>query len=238
MDNTEWQINAQLDNQWNEFVLRMEQLHNSVDFSSRQSPISFGSTDGDYITFDCAPVSINLPERGGGVMLPLFLVLRGNLTFNKRLFRETNEIRTSGFATETAYFRLNGSNQVLRHVYGAHYDLDSSLPGHPRFHVQHRSFQDVFEHEVRRHVGGKVVMEDAMTQVLNTVRIPCAQMDFFSVLLQAVGDRLMSNPPNAVQVSTFKALVENSKSILGCGYLFSSMSNTTAMNCYRASHWY
>jgi hypothetical protein len=146
-------------------------------------------------------------------------------------------IRTCHFATETGYFRVNGDYEQLRHVYGAHYDLDKDLAGHPRFHAQHRSFFQ-FAAEVLRHLGSDIPTEDGMTGVLNTVRIPCAQMDIFAVLLQTIGDRLMTNKPSNQQKATFAALVGRSKEILGCGYLFPTMSNPIATSCYRAPHWY
>jgi hypothetical protein len=95
MDGTDWEIKSKLDGQWEEFLFRIEQLHNSVDFSEKQSPFDFEASTKDVVTFDCKPFSINLPERAGSSQeLPLFLVIRGKMTFDKAHFAASQEIRT------------------------------------------------------------------------------------------------------------------------------------------------
>jgi hypothetical protein len=95
MDGTDWEIKSKLDGQWEEFLFRIEQLHNSVDFSEKQSPFDFEASTKDVVTFDCKPFSINLPERAGSSQeLPLFLVIRGKMTFDKAHFAASKEIRT------------------------------------------------------------------------------------------------------------------------------------------------
>ncbi|MGD0941514.1 MAG: hypothetical protein ABR905_17590 [Terracidiphilus sp.] len=240
MDNTDWKILERLVSQWQEFELRMSQLHNSIELkpSVPNKPVAFVRSDASTATFDCGLTLVNLPERAGRTQsLPLYLVFRGDIIVDKSHFAKTEVLRTVHFRTEAAYFRYKSDPDRLKHVYGAHFDFDTDLTGHPRFHAQHRSFGQ-FSAEVDRHLGKTLPLDDCMSEVLNTVRLPCAQMDFFSVLLQAVADRLIATTASQQEREIFEQLIQISKRLHGCGHLVPSLHSTEASSCYRSPHWY
>ena len=95
-----------------------------------------------------------------------------------------------------------------------------------------------FSAQIDSHLGVGLPVTDCMLEVLNSVRLPCAQMDFFAVMLQAVADRLVSTGSNQQDLDTFDKLVKISKAIRGCGYMNPAFQNAESMSCYRSPHWY
>ena len=181
MDNTDWKIHGRLIEQWEDFELRIAQYHNSIELKSSvpNQKIAYAASDRATATFSCPETLINLPERAGRLhTLPLYLVFRGDLVVDKAHFAQTEELRTVSFRTQAGYFRHKSNPDRLKHIYGAHYDIDLDLAGHPRFHAQHCS-QKEFRGEVERHLGRTLPFDDCMEEVLGSVRLPCAQMDFF-----------------------------------------------------------
>jgi hypothetical protein len=242
MDKVDWQIHTRLMNQWDAFKLHISRLHPEVKLitSSATPPLKMvAPSDEMRSTFRCEPTVIPLPERAGRVSIALYLVFRGEMTFDRAHFMGTegSELRTLGFRSEAAYFRRKQNPDQLRHIYGAHYDLEMNAMGHPKFHAQHKSFSD-FSAQIDDHLGVPLPVTDCMVEVLSSVRLPCAQMDFFAILLQAVADRLVSTTSSQRDLDTFEELLRISKGIHGCGYMNPAFQNAEAMTCYRSPHWY
>ncbi len=85
------------------------------------------------IKLDVSPVVLNVPERAGSGSLDLYVAIAGWLLFATRR-NQGDPIRTERFGTKIGYFRAKRA--TLQHVYGAHYDIEETAPGHPVFHGQ------------------------------------------------------------------------------------------------------
>ncbi len=125
------------------------------------------------------------------------------------------------------------------HVYGAHYDFASNEIGHPVFHGQMRSFKEFSEVIKNRHYGVEdAELVDLVEGILKSVRLPSAQMDVFSFLLQLVADHLLSPDSGVDDKTRFRELLERSKFIQGLGSQMARLQVPPANVCYRAVHWY
>jgi hypothetical protein len=168
----------------------------------------------------------------------MHIVVRGRLTIDKKHFIESEQLRTIHFQSEAGYFRLK-SDGTLQHVFGAHYDLTQNKVGHPAFHAQLKSFLEFAAIVQHRYSDARLNVTNAMENVLKTVRLPSAQMDYFSLLIQAVADHLMSpNSSSTEDVDAFRELLGTSKSIQGCAYDIARLQEPSATVCYRSVHWY
>ena len=191
-------------------------------------------TDG-YAAFDIQPVVFNLPERADDQRLNLFVVVRGRLKLDRQTAEGDATLATHGFSTEVGYFRKKADKLI--HVYGSHYDFSINEIGHPVFHAQMKSFNDFSKYVINefQFVGA---MEDSVQGILKTVRIPTAQMDFFSLILQLIADHLLYYRSDDEQKAAFASLVINNKFLQGAAFQFSRLTTQSASNCYRANHWY
>ncbi len=127
---------------------------------------------------------------------------------------------------------------MVSHVYGAHYDFAANELGHPVFHGQMRSYLD-FAEVIKSQYGLEgVELKDMVNGILKTVRLPSAQMDVFSFLLQIVADHLLSGDSSDDDKMRFRELLERSKFIQGLGSQIARLQVAPANVCYRAVHWY
>jgi len=184
------------------------------------------------IAFTVNPVTFNVPERANG-SADMYIVAQGRIHLDQAALREARKLRTVSFATEVGYFRM--SKGKLNHVYGAHYDFSLNDIGHPIFHAQMKSYNergqwvsDAFKLDCESH--------DYMANVLRTVRLPTAQMDFFALVLQICADHLMSKDSGAEQLEAFENLRKVNYSIQGAGHLWAQLAG--APPCMRSQHWY
>ncbi len=187
----------------------------------------------DQIAYAVEPVVFQVPERAAG-SLNMYIVVRGRIYLNRAALKGEKSLRTMSFGTEVGYFRLK--QDQLNHVYGAHYDFSLNEVGHPIFHGQMRSFNDSCASVSQNYEGISGQSVDFMCNVLRTVRLPTAQMDFFGVVLQIAADHLMSKSASNDQKLAFDELCEISKAIQGAAHRWPEFDR--ANGCMRARHWY
>jgi len=194
--------------------------------------------DAQVVEYEIRPFMLIMPERADDTTAEMHIVLSGRIGIDKDHFNQHGQLRTVSFATEVGYFRLKNDG-TLQHVFGAHYDLTENEIGHPAFHAQlkHKfEFADVVQ---RKYTGQTLDPKNLMENLLKTARLPSAQMDVFSLLLQAVADHLMSP-----EVSTdedkrvFSGLLGKNKQIQGRAYSIPRLQEQSAVICYRSVHWY
>lgn len=196
--------------------------------------IDYPKTAGE-IGFKVKSVVFNLPESANG-RADLFVVVRGRLYFDEAAVRDNKLLRTLNFGTEAAYFRKKGNE--LAHVYGAHYDFALNKIGHPAFHAQMKSYAERF-HKVAEYFDmAECTTKDLVEGVLRTVRLPSAQMDFFSFVLQLCADHLMHEKSGKEDQAAFGDLRVESAAIHGAAYRVPQLANPAAQACLRANHWY
>ena len=201
------------------------------------SVFSYAGNEGSSANFELHPIVVNMPERAAGIVCDLFVVVKGRLSIDRNHFETEGKIRTLNFATKAAYFRLKEATLV--HVYGAHYDFALNEVGHPVFHGQMRSFREFADVIKTRHYGlEEANVTDLVDGILKTVRLPSAQMDVFSFLLQLVADHLLSRDSSEDDKTRFRELLERSKFIQGLGSQLPRLQAPPANFCYRAVHWY
>lgn len=237
MDNLDANIRFAIARHWESFVAGVQSLSSSVDIRPNEITYNLDPFDENEHTsnFDLKPVVLVLPERADHAEANLHVVVSGTLSVDRAYYREHKALRTVKFQTRVGYFRLKPATRILEHVYGAHYDYEASAPAHPVFHVQMKSFADL-----RVHVDGYDSLEfhDHLEKVLSRVRIPTAQMDFFSLVLQLIADHLLSASSGEAEIKAFSALIDTSKNVQGAGYLTQRLGMAPAIHCYRALHWY
>lgn len=240
MANIDFRIKRALEMHWDSVRQCIDRLNNSVTIvpNDAGSIIVFSHSTPDVTFFEIAPTLLVLPERANDVQNNMHVVLKGRLAIDKAHFVLTSELRTASFQSEAGYFRLRKSNSTLQHVYGAHYDLAEDEAGHPAFHVQLKSFVN-FSDVVQNKLSAPLTVVNGMDNVLKTVRVPSAQMDYFALLLQVIADHLISaNSSTPQEIQLFKDLIAKNKSIQGRAYEIARLHSPSATSCYRAVHWY
>lgn len=235
MNSVEIQAKRLLVDQWNNVVTQLGRL-NAPDIRPIDGHQIFVLIDypkvAGQIAFTVNPVTFNVPERADG-SADMYITVKGRIYLDEEAVRTNRKLTTVSFGTEVAYFRMR--HRRLNHVYGAHYDFSLNEIGHPIFHAQMKSFvergqlvSDIFTLDCES--------EDQIANVLRTVRVPTAQMDFFALVLQICADHLMSKNSSAEQRDAFEDLRQASYSIQGAGHLWAQLAD--APPCMRTQHWY
>ena len=235
MNSVEIHAKRLLVDQWNNVVTQLTRLSlpdtRPIDGHQIFELIDYPRVAGQ-IGFTVNPVTFNVPERADGPA-DMYVTVKGRLYLDEAAMRVSRKLKTVSFGTEVAYFRMR--REKLNHVYGAHYDFSLDEIGHPIFHGQMKSFAD----------RGQLVSdtftldceyEDHIPNILRTVRVPTAQMDFFALVLQLSADHLMSKNSSAEQREAFEDLRKASFSIQGAGHLWAQL--VQAPTCMRTQHWY
>jgi hypothetical protein len=240
MANVDYKIQRALVAHWEAVRLCIERLNNSASVIPADPAGLFrvSSSSADVLEFDIRETLLILPERAKQVSNPMHIVVRGRLTIDKKHFIASEQLRTIHFQSEAGYFRLK-SDGSLQHVFGAHYDLTQNEVGHPAFHAQLKSFLGFAAVVQHRYSDTPLNVTNAMENVLKTVRLPSAQMDYFSLLIQAVADHLISPHSSSTEdIDAFRELLGKSKSIQGRAYDIARLQEPSAIICYRSVHWY
>src|SRR5258708_31910595 len=147
---------------------------------SGQHPLQ-GST-----RIDMNPLALQVPERGNDPEHNIFIAVSGFLYFDTEAFQDKRLV-VNKFGTRVAYF--GKVQDRFDHVFGAHFDYSENELGHPLFHGQIRNLEDMFNViSSQLDVDGEV--QNGLVKVLSTVRVPTAQLDVFSLLLQVFADHL------------------------------------------------
>lgn len=184
------------------------------------------------VKFNIGPVVFSLPERLGKSH-QLYIAVEGWLSFEEADLR-TEPLKTKAFGTKVSYFKARGVN--LEHVFGAHYDLDEHMPGHPVFHAQLQSLPEMADH-VKEHFRLDGEVTNQFKPQVRNIRIPCAQMDVFATLLQICADHLVVEGATDA-AKAFVEVREKSNFFMGAAYRLPYLNQHIASNCYRSWHWY
>ncbi|MFZ5616469.1 MAG: hypothetical protein ACOZAA_03990 [Pseudomonadota bacterium] len=180
------------------------------------------------------PFVVAVPERASHQKIELFVCVEGFIGFDKAELRNKN-LRTMNFSTRVGYFRYKPNELV--HVFGAHFDFDEITPGHPIFHAQMGPQLQMCE-SVKKAATSVAEPTNVIEGILKNVRMPSAQMDAFSVLLQICADHLIDNNSSQVVKDEFLSLTRACDFFLGAAHRFPSLTAEKAAKCYRSLHWY
>ncbi|WP_456827955.1 hypothetical protein [Bradyrhizobium sp. USDA 4518] len=188
----------------------------------------------NQVKFEIKPVVFKVPERATSRDANLFVAISGWLSFEGPNYRE--RLKTKAFNTEIGYFRLKDAK--LEHVYGAHYDIDETQPGHPVFHAQVSPQMGMLEHVKEQFRKDSEVKEDRVQFLLRNVRTPSAQMDVFSVIAQICADHLMHRDSGVEVRQAFAKMRSECDFFIGAAYRMAYLNANVAPTCYRSTHWY
>ncbi len=225
---------------WNGVRDHLRRVNSGIQFQPNDGYTIFqpdyNKSSAEISVLKIVPVVINLPERADKSKSELFVVVEGELNFNVARYSSTRRLVSSGFATHVGYFR-QGSRD-LQHVYGVHYDFDVNRPAHPVFHAQMTSFGEPFVQHVREHFSLNLPLDDRVKGMLQNVRLPIAQLDFFSLIVQLAADHLMWEHSGNEEKKAFNDLLRLDGSLVGASAAAPWLCTGTAAPCHRALHWY
>ena len=238
MDRDTSVILQRLVQQWSEVSTALARMTNAATVDPEDGWAIFRalpSADHNVVKFEVLPVVFNIPERAYHVNSDLFVVVQGQLSVRRDRYVKDEVLATDNFSTRAAYFRLTADGPV--HVYGAHYDFALDELGHPIFHSQMRSFAEMWTSVGQRYsIEGPA--KDYVSGILQNVRLPSAQMDVFSLVLQICADHLLFANSGPDERAAFNALLEKSTFLKGAGFQAPRMTTEAAFSCYRSRHWY
>lgn len=231
-------IQRRLIQEWDEFRATLQRIRGAVDVRPDDGWRIFtprpGGTAEEFIEYNVNPVAFSVPERGDHTQNTMFVVVEGRIALRREAFVQAKRLQTHSFATHAGYFRKTTAG--LSHVYGAHFDFSLAQSGHPLFHSQMKSFANLATH-VQEHYDVEGPITDCVREVLRNVRVPTAQMDFFSFLLQVTADHLLRTHPTQEERDAFNSLV-SSAFLQGAAFQVNRLATEAARSCYRARHWY
>jgi hypothetical protein len=223
---------------WEDFLTELARLNGAAEVRPSDSVAIFKihpTSPPHPVKVELAPIVFNLPERAGNLSIDLFVVIHGLLAVERSTVATATIMKTDTFATKVGYFRRTPS--FLTHVFGAHYDFAPNDLGHPAFHGQFKSFCALSSH-IRTHYKVTKPDKDLVDGILKNVRVPTAQMDFFSLFVQLCADHLMFNRSGPDEKTAFNSLLRVSTFCQGAAYQLPRLTDVVAGQCYRARHWY
>jgi hypothetical protein len=222
---------------WDKLTVAIQKMYQS----SGIRPISahdvfkwVSDTADDEVCFDVGPVVFNVPERVGKRGSMLYVAVKGWLSFGGGDLRAT-PLKTRSFGTEIGYFRVKGTN--LEHVYGVHYDLDERLPGHPVFHAQLTPQMEMVP-KILELFDLQNDVENLFDPKLRHIRIPTAQMDVFSTIIQICADHLVYDGAGDTVHAAFAEMRSLNDFFVGAAHRMPYLNLLPATGCYRSAHWY
>ena len=224
--------------QWREVLVGVRRIHAHASVRPDHANV-FRLVRGDearVIQFEVKPVVFRVPERAHYRSADLYVALCGLLSFRRDRFETDGALLTDGFSTRVAYFRRSAKDGFV-HVLGAHYDFSPNEIGHPVFHGQLADFQEFSVH-VSEHYNIADEVQSGMGRILRRVRVPTAQMDVFSLVLQICADHLLAAWSSPDEKSAFERLLDRNGFCTGASYQMERLRTDEARSCYRARHWY
>lgn len=180
------------------------------------------------------PIALQVPERGDHPRLNIYIALCGYFYFDTRALKDKQLVITK-FGTRVAYFRKVQGR--FDHVFGAHFDFSENELGHPVFHGQIKNLQDMFD-VISSLLNVEGDVETGLPKVLSTVRVPTAQLDVFSLLLQVFADHLLTKRSTPEEKAAFNQLLSLAASVRGAGHLIRRLAADHVESCMSAWHWY
>lgn len=229
-------IQNELQTAWNSIRAAITQMHPSGQVRPTGASDVF-SPDGSSgePKFNVGPVVFHISERANGGTSNLYVAISGWISFGTPLAGDPRRT-TWQFGTQVGYFRVKGGQLV--HIYGVHYDMDETLPGHPVFHAQMSSQVELGAH-VRRLFNLQLETgADLPGVLLRNVRTPTAQMDVFSVITQIGADHLISETSGPEVHAAFAKLRDACDFFMGAAGRLAYLNSPPATHCYRSTHWY
>jgi hypothetical protein len=227
-----------LASQWDRVVSELQVLNTRVELFPNDGYGVFKPSDElplpGSVRVDLNPVAIKVPERATDMVCNIYIAISGYLYLDSEAFN-TGQLRTTGFGTRVAYFRKVGGR--FDHVFGAHFDYSENELGHPLFHGQFKNLKDMF-HVIADNLKVAGQVETGFANVLSTVRLPTAQLDVFSLLLQVFADHLLSKTSNQEEKAAFNRLLAHAASIQGAGHRVVRLQQGHVEQCMGARHWY
>ena len=183
-----------------------------------------------------------MSERVKAPVQNLYITVEGEISFETP--EDIVDFRVGSRVTKVGYFRKIEERR-LEHVFGVHYDSDNEISAHPIYHSQLDSMRDLVSH-INGAYGTEFheidTQDDHVKKSLKNVRIPTAQMDFFSVVTQICGDHLVSAEAdrkyNLSTVAKFNNLKMIMNQIKGDAVHMPRLKDAWASNCLRSNHWY
>ena len=226
---------------WTKTFAEIRKLGQPVVIRPQESSDIFriDGADVNRVRMQTAPVVFHIPERVMGLKgNRLFVVVKGEIEFI--MGEEGEGICASGFATRVAYFRTCEAG--VKHVFGMHFDFDRAI-GHPVFHGQMRSYGELYQFVLERFPGEgqDIAPIDCVNGVLGNVRLPTAQMDFFSVVLLICSDHLVSEAVIRVDDDmrvSYGKIREYCGAFLGYREEHGGLRDMAEKRCVRSHFWY
>jgi hypothetical protein len=214
------------------------ELGNSVDIrpSDGYAVVQHEATRDGRAEFCIKPVVFTLPELADLTNKDFYIVVEGLISLDRQAFKDSGVVRTLSFSTHVAYFRY--TKEGFQHMYGAHYDFALSEVGHPVFHVQLKSFAPLFAAVNEQYGQSFEVADDCMRGIPKRMRIPCAQMDAFSLCSQLIADHLLWKNSSPEELERFAHLLQDQRNLHGAAFQVARLQEEAAINCYRGIHWY
>ena len=229
-------IKQNAESAWTNSIHHFTQIRQSCTVLST-SPQNFRvstNAENHIVNLSVGPVVLNVTERPRHSAANLYIVMEGWISFDNNDVKNP-PFQTKNFGTRVAYFRRKKNR--FEHTFGAHYDMDEFDYRHPVFHAQMRPYASAVEH-VRNLFSHDFEIEDCMNQILRNVRIPTAQMDVFSVLIQICADHLIEQHPAPETTLAFENLKSTASFFIGAGNTIEYLNSLPASSCYRSRHWY
>lgn len=220
---------------WDDVMASMRRMYQFCEHRPDDFHAVFQAVAGEAneVKFNIAPVVFAIPERLGKTH-KLYIAVDGWLSFESEGIKD-GPLKTKAFGTHVGYFKARGTN--IEHVFGAHYDLDESSPGHPVFHAQLQDMSEMAGHVCRNfRLNGEV--ENSFRPQVRNIRIPCAQMDVFSAILQMCADHLVIKGVDGEVAQVFANMCGKSNYFIGAAHRISYINNAAASGCFRSWHWY
>lgn len=233
MDRIENKLLKLLSSQWQEFLLTLQRLRPTASATPNSEYQLFKINpvaDPRLVQIELNPVFFELPERANARSENMIVVVRGTIDFVRENI-SAGQLQTAGFSTEAAYFRLK--SESLEHVYGAHYDYSAAENGHPVFHAQMKNFKSF--NDYLSDIYKELPVDDQVPGLLRNVRLPCAQMDFFSFFIQIFADHLIWRDSDNEAVRAFKKLTQTNCEVIGISI---NSANILKVPCLRSARWY
>ena len=224
-------------NAWQNNIMNIRRMGQVTDVKPLDPQRVFTATESETdgtLRIDCGPAAFMLSEKPNSTST-IYVGVKGWISVNET-GQEDVPFYTMDFGTKVAYFRSNKDG--VAHIYGVHYDMDTTGAGHPVFHSQFQPMTELFE-IVRDQLGICGEPEDCVGRVLRNVRTPTAQMDFFSVFTQLCADHLMRAKHEKGDVTgAFKRIRTACDFMRGAAYKRTKLNSELAATCYRSVHWY